>query len=270
MDKIKYTLKKGDSLLLPVYNGKTINRMPDLITQGYIPISIAEIIEQRINAYQLKNQELSQLWERNYFDSGDVIMYHPDGRIKIVFDSETLRSINPLTKLGLFESQLLSEGIFDKTQGIEFSTRDIERFANKYLSKKDVLNNPIWIALVRGDKELLKEYTNQVYSKVDNFNSMKIWIDKASPHEEERFWYISSLDYGSTLYGNQFGSCLNRNNGRLIGVDSKMNASKKIESSNKKINLKKFMRDLESLENEELLTKAQILYETYKDKKFSL
>ena len=221
MDKIQYIPKDGSSIVVPAFNGRTVDRMPELVAQGYSPISVAGIMEQRLNAWQSDDQELAQLWGKNYFDSGDGIMYHPDGRIKVVPDSETLRKVNPNTPLRWYGAQVLSEGSFDKAQGEEFSRKDVKRFANEYLKQKDVLNNPIWLALVRGDKELLKDYAGQVYSRINDPNLMKIWVSDAPDFEAERLWCFYGLVINSLVGGYNLGR-LGNGNGRLVGVAPKV------------------------------------------------
>lgn len=246
MDKIQYTQKDGSSIVVPVFNGRTVDRMPELVAQGYSPISVAGIMEQRLNAWQSDDQELAQLWGKNYFDSGDGIMYHPDGRIKVVPDSETLRKVNPNTPLKWYGAQVLSEGSFDKAQGEEFSRKDVKRFANEYLKQKDVLNNPIWLALTRGDKELLKDYAGQVYSRINDSNLMKIWVSDAPDFEAERLWCLSGLDYYSNVYGN-YGGLLGGDDGRLVGVAPKVQACDEVAPVATKFNLETLMGDFHAL-----------------------
>ena len=241
MDKILYTPEKGKSLLVPIFNGKIIEKMPELISQGYIPISISEIMEQRIKAWESKDKGLISLWEKNYFDSGDGIIYHPDGRIKIVLDSQNLKNINPNTQLNWYGAQVLPEQTFQKTQGIEFTRNEIKEYANKYLKKKEVLSNPIWLALVREDKQLLKEYTYQVFSKINHLELMKIWISNSPHFEAQRLFCLDSLDFYSSIDGINFGQTF-ENIGCLIGI--KPNICKKKQLSYQKNSLETLVRDI--------------------------
>lgn len=270
MDKIQYTPKEGSSLVVPVFNGRTVDRMPELVAQGYSPISVAGIMEQRLNAWQSGNQELAQLWGKNYFDSGDGIMYHPDGRIKIVPDSETLRNVNPNTPLKWYGAQVLSEGSFDKAQGEEFSRKDIKRYANELLSQKDVLNNPIWLALARGDKELLKDYAGQVFSRINNSKLMGIGVSDAPDFEAERLWCLDGLGSGSYVGGDSDGRLVN-DDGRLVGVAPKVQACDEVAPVATKMNLEALMGDFRTLADEGFLTpKAQELYVALQKGKYNL
>lgn len=270
MDNIQYKPKEGSSLVVPVFNGRTVDRMPELVAQGYSPISVAGIMEQRIKAWQSGDQELAQLWGKNYFDSGDGIMYHPDGRIKVVPDSETLRSVNPNTSLKWYGAQVLSEGTFDKVQGEEFSRKDVKRFANEYLKQNEAPENPIWLALARGDKELLKEYVGQVYSRINDPDLMKIWVSDAPDFEAERLWCFGGLDNGSLVVGDN-GGRLDGDGGRLVGVAPKMQACDEVAPIATKMNLEALMGDFRTLADEGFLTpKAQALYEALQTGKYNL
>jgi len=218
MNKIQYMQKRGNLVEVPVFNGKIVNKMPELVAQGYNPISIAQIMEQRIKAWQSKDYKLSEQWGNNEFNSGDSIIYHRDGRIKIVYDSHTLRSANTYRSLKWDSVLCLSEGSFDNSNGEEFSEIMVKRFANKYLKQKEVLNNPIWLALARWDKELLKEYTNQIYLRNKNPNLMKLFISEERPNfEVERFLSIKGLDNYSNIFGYIYGR-LGDDSGRLVGL----------------------------------------------------
>ena len=240
MGNILYTPKEGNSIVVPVYNGRIIDQMPKLIVQGYTPITVAQIMEQRILAWQsldfeieqrlkqkffnpkLKNKELATVWGNNSFYSGDSIIYHPDGRIKVVHDSKTLRCINDTSPLKLNGSLVLPEGTFETAEGQEFSREDVDKFTGKYLKQKEVFENPIWQALARGDKELLKTYVGQVYSKNNDPDLMKIHVSKEkSDFEAERPWYLNGLGISSAV-GSDINGLLDNIDGHLIGIPQKL------------------------------------------------
>ncbi len=74
------------------FEGRNIDQMPLLIADGRVPASVADVMERRLNS---KNPN----WKSSYFDTGDMIVYHPDGKFKVVRDTQLLREISPQTKL---------------------------------------------------------------------------------------------------------------------------------------------------------------------------
>ncbi len=224
MDNIQYTAKEGNRVVVPVYNGRTIDTMPRLISQGYTPISLAQIMEQRVLEWESENQKLAQIWGNNYFDSGDSIIYHPDGRIKIVHDSKSLQSVNSATQLRWNGSLVLPEGTFENTEGQEFSREDVDKFTGKYLKQKEVLENPIWQAFARGNKELLKTYIEQVCSRIKHPSVMQINVSNEKPDfEAERLWHFDGIDFDRYVGGDyyQYGG-LDYKFGRLVGIPQKL------------------------------------------------
>jgi len=265
MDKIEYILKNGNSILTPVFEGKNIEQMPKLISEKYLPLSLAQIMEQRLRVSERNNAELSNIWDKNYFDSGDGIIYHPDGRIKITPDSVTLKKITPDTKLSWYGSQILEEGTFDKLQGEEFTRDDLSKYTEKYLDESEVLENPIWLAFVRGDKQLLKEYTRYVSLKNNNKKIMRIWISDQSPRfEAERLLSLYGLDYNSNVVGNEDGQ-LDLEIGRYVAITPNLSrpfsGNERINQAN--INLELLLKDFKLLNTNGFLTPKA--YEFYLD-----
>jgi len=243
MDNIQYKQKDGSSVLVPVFNGRTIDKMPELISQGRAPISVPGIMEQRVNAWNSNDNNLAKQWGNNYFDSGDSIIYHPDGRIKIVPDSQTLSNVNGNSPLRWSGSLVLPEGTFDGVDGVEFSKKDIKKFANKYLKQGEVLKNPIWQALARGDEALLKEYAGQVYSRINDSKLMKVWISPKSPDfEAERLWCLYGLGSVSNVNGDYDGRLVS-SDGRLAGVAPEAQTCDEV-GQNQRINLGALIGDI--------------------------
>ena len=242
MYNLKYQKKDGSKVPTFEYEGPIIHTMPNLIYAGQVPLSIKDIMEQRVFAWNSEDEELAQLWGGNNFNSGDGIKYHPNGKLKIVPDSKLLREINSETDLVWGGSQALEEGTFDEADGFEFTREDVREFANKYMSKKEALNNPFWQAFAQEDKTLLGEYINQVYSRTqpndfanqeyslgDEPQLMRIFIREDVPEfEVQRFLAFNPalLRSSVTDLGNVL---LNRGSGKLIGVLQRDKKTTKLE-----------------------------------------
>ena len=105
------------------YTGKNVAKMPEILTDGRVPISMAEFMQLRLSALDLFADSLENpqkynleykrevakffkdVWS-NYVDTGDAALYNPDGKIKIDLDSEFLKQINPS-----IEKELLSGAV---------------------------------------------------------------------------------------------------------------------------------------------------------------
>src|SRR3989338_10838835 len=81
------------------FYGKTIEQMPELITEGRTHLSAQCLMKRRVDVVKGDNVELRDSWMYNYFDTGDAIAYHPNGKIKVVLDAQPLRELNAKSKL---------------------------------------------------------------------------------------------------------------------------------------------------------------------------
>lgn len=197
-----------------------VNQMPKLIAEGRTPLSVSGLMKRRLEAGNL-SEAVRDSWLYNYFDTGDAISYHPDGRAKIVLDSQLLRELNPESKLSN-GALILPSGMYEALEGIELSKSDLERYASgNWLKQKEVKSNPIWQALAR-DENLLKEYTDLVFSHGYD-KAMALY--KALPQDMPtmRSWYVFRLggDFGSVAVG----WCLVDFYDRLVGVAPKAQSS---------------------------------------------
>jgi len=138
------------------FYGRNIEQMPKLIKEGYKIISVKELMELRLK------QKLNDV----YVDAGDAIIYHPKGNVKIVRNAEFMKKLNSKSKLengGL----ILTESQYKKIKGKEFTRKQIEKHTEKYLTKKEILKNPVWLELAGNDKILLKNYVDLIINKTN-------------------------------------------------------------------------------------------------------
>ena len=71
--------------------GKYNEQMPNLIGEGFKPMSVYDIIEKRLDG--------DKYFEDNYFDTCDAIVYGKKGKFKIIKNCLALLNITPKTKL---------------------------------------------------------------------------------------------------------------------------------------------------------------------------
>jgi len=193
---------------------RNTEQMPKLIAEGRIPLSVAGLMEAR-----LKYGKTLPNWMDNYFDTGDAVVYHPNGNLKIVLDSEHLRKINPQSELRA-GALVLPGGVYDTIKGQEFKRSDLEKHTGDWLSAREVKKNPLWKILAR-DQNLLNEYTDFFFSEAKQRFSydknMGLYLDSASDVPKLRAWCVDGLEVRSSAYGR--GS-LDIGSGRLVGVSA--------------------------------------------------
>ena len=198
-----------------VYNGSIVKRMSMLISNSRVPANVSQIMQIRLS---LKNDEtgVKDFYLDNYFYTGDDVIYHPDGRVKIVLDSQTLREITP--EIELKDGALvLTEDVYDFLQGEEFKKGKLGKI-NEWLTNKEAKAHPVWRVLAR-DQTLLDNYVEYIFAegrkKFDYHIGMGIYPDSAGGDVKMRAWCINRIGYKSNALGRY---PLDYNRGRLLGI----------------------------------------------------
>ncbi len=178
---------------------QSIEQMHALIAEGRIPLSVADLMEARLE----HGKELTD-WMDHPFVTGDAVIYHPNGRIKIALDSENLREINPESRL-FHGALVLDDGIYDSIPGQEFKKVKIEKYGKQAFSPRKVKSNPIWQTLAR-NQNLLNEYTDFIFAQAEQrgceYNKMRLDISPFNYNTPQlRAWGISGLESGSFANG---------------------------------------------------------------------
>ena len=214
----KYNLFKG------IYR----EQMPQLISQGYQPLTIEGIMKRRVQA--IKTNEEKDFWLNNYFDTPDGIAYSPNGNILVVRNSDLLRAINQdtrLTKTGALPlDQEQYEELTRSNQG--FTRKELEKAGiNKWLKPDQVKIHPLLQAL-SNNQELLDEYTELISREAkEQFNYDEImgayvgaYVGDIPKDYNLRAVFLGWLDVRSDAYG---GDGLG-GDARLVGVSEKKSA----------------------------------------------
>jgi len=204
------------------FYGRNNEQMPKLIEEGRIPLSVANLMQQKLENLS-SSEALKTSWWNNYFDTGDGIFYNPNGDFKIVLGAQPIRDMNSESKLSsgalvLGENKEESIKIYNSLDGVEFKRKDLNNLLGKTLSKSAVKSHPVWNALVP-DKSLFNEYVDATFSEgKERFgydNMMGIWISSPQDKVVGRLWCVGNLyDYSNANGGDGIYSY----NGRLVGV----------------------------------------------------
>ena len=192
-----------------IYEGENVKRMPDLIGDGRVPMNFARIMRRRLDVLDSAFPEnVRDWWWTNTVYSGDGARRSPDGKLKIAYDSATLRGINP--------GSALSGGVLTLTpeqyaagDGPEFTSEQVAKYTGRFHDGVEfrtgeraffnlAMQNPIYVdGLARGDRQLAREYAQAVFT----LGKQRFRYDEAlgiyAPHVQNRhvelLWYAGPL-----------------------------------------------------------------------------
>jgi len=198
--------------------GREMEQMPKLIAEGRVPLSVNGLMQRRLEIRNASD-DVKAPWD-SYFDTGDAIVYHPDGRIKIVLDSQYLREMTSDTKRSGGALVLTLEQ-YDTMDGEEFEERKFGGY-RELPSRKEVKDHPIWKFLAR-DQGLLDDYTDLIFREKKDAPSMRVLttsINRNFPGTWMRSWTVLGLDHWSDAYG---GGALDHF-GQFVGVEPEVSS----------------------------------------------
>jgi len=139
------------------FYGKNIEQIPLLISENRTPLSISELMKERLNVKA--NSETRTNLINNNFDSRDAICHHPNGRIKVISNSDFFKEISPERRL-IDGAMILEENQYDKLEGLELTKQEKQTYIElRWLNAKQIRTNPILLFLAK-DKCLLEDYVN--------------------------------------------------------------------------------------------------------------
>ena len=145
------------------YDGRNVEQMPNLIADGRVPMSVAELMQIRLDVRN-SDADIKSSYMDNYFDTGDAVVYHPDGDVLIYLDSQDLRAMTPesprsrgalLLSEDRDEAFAIYEQLRKQSNVVEFKKGKLGK-VDEYLSRYEARSHPVWKALA-GDKFLLED-----------------------------------------------------------------------------------------------------------------
>ena len=198
------------------FYGRNFEQMPQLIVEGRVPMNVSQLMQRRIDVRNDSN-DLKSSWMDNYFDTGDAVVYHPDGRVKIVLDSQYLRNMTP--KSGRNGGALvLIEDVYKSLQGEEFKKGKFVKVNDPSLSIEDVKAHPVWKVLAR-DQGLLNDYADYIFAEgKERFGyntAMGVYLDSIGNNLKLRAWFVGRFGSRSNAGGRDG---LDDDDGRFVGI----------------------------------------------------
>ncbi len=163
----------GDGEKYKLFEGYGIVEMPKLVAEGRVPLGVSQIMEKRLECGD-DSPKLQNYWMAG-LNTGDAILFHPSGRMKIdlnsqyllKMDSESPRFSNELLLPEEYYSQAGEEEFEKKDLGgnLGYSTEETGSgfwLYPRFSSREAIIESPIWRNLVR-DSSLLEEYVDYVF-----------------------------------------------------------------------------------------------------------
>ncbi len=198
------------------FYGRNTEQMPKLVADGRVPMNAAQLMQRRLDVRN-SDAKVKSSYMDNWFDTGDGVVYHPDGRVKIVLDSQHLRDMTPESPRN-GGALVLTPEQYDAMDGEEFKKGKLGK-VNERLSRADTKAHPVWKVLAR-DQALLNDYTDYIFAEgKERFGydtAMGIYPSSANGETPEmRAWYVSRL--GISSYASD-RNVLDYDYGRLLGI----------------------------------------------------
>ncbi|MCH7851088.1 MAG: hypothetical protein IH845_05585 [Nanoarchaeota archaeon] len=201
-----------------IYNGRNIEQMPKLIADNRIPMSVAGLMQRRLELRDSDDASVRDFYMNNYFDTVDGALYMPDGNLVLVYDAKVLREMTPESKLvggALNLEGFNTDDIEDRTY---FNKQELEKMIlGEDLTLRQARNHPVWFALARGDKNLQGAYAEMIFKDNDYCSAMGIYLDSSLNIFKMRALYVYGADGRSDAFG---GGHIDNVDGRLVGLAS--------------------------------------------------
>ncbi len=67
--------------------GRTVAQLPLLLAEGRTPLSVPRLLQRRL---ETQRTGVGRAWLNNHFTTTDAVVYHPDGRLKIIKYDDSL------------------------------------------------------------------------------------------------------------------------------------------------------------------------------------
>ena len=213
-------------------NGTAPNKeqMPLLIAEGRTPLSAVGFMNVYLEVWNLIRTAPERLKHTYYarlkaleksFDLGDGVARHNDGSMKIFLDAPYIRGVTLETSLVRGEFDL--SDIYTDLVGEAFSQKQVDKYCGRPQSRDEGKQNPVGLALARGDKELYGEFVDARFTRTTElFNYQGKMMPIHAPQVPKkgaygRLWAVDTLDDGNS--SGAFNSVhLGYSYGRLIGV----------------------------------------------------
>ncbi|MCH8945696.1 MAG: hypothetical protein IIA85_02130 [Nanoarchaeota archaeon] len=209
------------------FYGRNIEQMPKLVADNRVPMNASQLMQERLYVRNA-SEDVKGKWVDSFFDTGDAVIYHPEGNVLIDLDSQYLRKMTPesprndgalLLSADKDEAFAIYEQLKKQSNVVEFKKGKLGKTLN-WLSKKKVKAHPAFKVLAR-DQALLDDYADYAFEEAEKrslyeIDMMGIFPGSANGDTPEiRAWCVGGLGSGSVIKGRE---SLDDKLGCLVGV----------------------------------------------------
>lgn len=210
------TTRAGQVPDIRVFKGPAYQQMPKLSAEGFVLASAAQIMR-----YWLEGKLRQDL----HHDSGDAVVCHPDGSVKLAYDSEDLRRLHPEGRLSSSGALVLPDDAWESIDGKVLSKEEIATSTGRRQSKESAKNDFFLLWLARDDRVLLHEYVDAMFGRVKervgrDTAAMGVFVRKDSAVYTPvlRLWRFGGIDNYSRGDAIGDGRLDHHDDGRLVGI----------------------------------------------------
>ena len=159
----------------------------------YRPLTFKENLQARVEDYHSNEGDKLRLF-KTWLNSCCGVAYKKGStKFKIVPLCEELVTIDEDFNQGFFPIN------YDSVQGVELDFSQAKY--GTLLTQQEVLEHPAWLVVVEEDKELLRAYTEIVFSERKREKLMRFWIENNPDQDQLRALFVYNLVSGSSADG---------------------------------------------------------------------
>ena len=191
-----------------VFQGSIYRQMPTMFGAGLIPMAVADFMQASLGSLG------------SIVDTGDAVAQYPNGKVKIVRDSQLIRELSQESTLDKTGALVLEPGVYEAIDEEEFSQETIRRYTGRTSIFGEVLMNPLWKTLAR-DNKTLRAFASEIFACSINYGHQKnMGIQFGQPSEQPTMRVVRLAYDDGRLTASAYQG-LNNPTGHIIGIPQK-------------------------------------------------
>lgn len=191
-----------------VFQGSIYRQMPNMYGAGLIPMAVADFMQTTLGSLG------------GIVDTGDAVAQYPNGKVKIVRDSQLIRELSQESTLDKTGALVLEPGVYEAIDEEELPQETVRKYTGRTSIFGEVLMNPLWRTLARDDKTL-RAFASEIFACSKRYGHQKnMGIQFGQPSEQPTMRVVR-LAYGDGRFTASAYQGLNNPTGHTIGIPQK-------------------------------------------------